>query len=160
MENTRSDFRHLSPYEYLKQLQYEYVCSNLRNRLYNREVDKNYWAKIAETKKKKISEIAERNSLPTIFDDEDMLKYYNELVYLGKPFPSFYYRNEETKKRLIEWDHYHYYKINEYFRINLNGEILVGQLIKYHVFDSIAKFKIENTEEQIDINLSKVIRIL
>lgn len=150
----------LNIYEYLEQLQVEYVSIDLRRRLYNREHDRNYWAKMGEYKKIKIQEIANKNQLPTIFNDQDVFRKTEEKVYVGKSFPMFFYKNIETENRLKPWDHFHYYRINSPFRVELFGQQLIAEIKEYKLFESTAKFKILATDEIIEINLENAFRIL
>jgi hypothetical protein len=114
--------KNLSTFDYLQVLQLEYTVCMLRKRIYPREVDRNYWGGVCESKKKNILDISERNRLPTIFEDQDIDKSFKNMVYLDKYFPLFTYRDEVQRLKQEKWDKAHYYRRGESFRVFLNGE--------------------------------------
>ena len=80
--------RHLSPFDYLDILQEEYICNDIRTKIYVRRADKDHFRRVLENKKHKIQSIADKNSLSTIFDSKDQYnKYWHRIVpEWGLPF--------------------------------------------------------------------------
>jgi hypothetical protein len=150
--------RNLSLVDYMIQLQLEYVCAKLRQRIYTREIDKNYWGGVAESKKINIENISERNMLPTMFLSEEIEQDCKQKIYIGKSFPMFLYRNEDQKKKQEKWDYYYYYKFGEDFRFEINGETFMGKL--KGISNDFTKLTIFVQGEEMVVDSKKCFRIL
>ena len=59
--------RNLSVYEYLKELQVEYIVFELRRKIYQSQKDRRHFEKVLNFKETKIKDIARRNCLKSIF---------------------------------------------------------------------------------------------
>lgn len=64
--------RDLSILDFLKVLTDEYFLAEMRSKTYKRKSDRNYWLKVCRFKKDKIEDIALRNRLPSIFNNQDL----------------------------------------------------------------------------------------
>lgn len=82
--------RHLSVAEYFLQVQKEYLIADFRRKIYFSPKDKNYWARVCEYKKVRITKISERNKLHSIFNSEEKLNELRRELFdsFGRPkFP-------------------------------------------------------------------------
>lgn len=68
--------RNQSPLEYLDALQIEYFQNYLRNRIYPKINDRNFYKKVMGLKQVKIEDISSRNGLPNIFTDKTIHEEY------------------------------------------------------------------------------------
>lgn len=66
--------RNLSKSEYFDAIQREYIIANFKRRFYNKTKDKEYYAKVARFKAEKINDIANRNNLISVINDEQKYK--------------------------------------------------------------------------------------
>lgn len=101
--------RKLSVHELFNILQEEYIICRLRSTIYLKSHLKEYWGRVADGKKRKILDIAKKNSLPCIFDHKDIEKEYSKRVFRVKGYPHFYYTSKEAKGRQEYWDLWNYY---------------------------------------------------
>lgn len=62
--------RHISVYDYLQALQQEYICLEIRSKIYVHKNDRDYFKKLMEKKAQNILALAKKNELACIFDDE------------------------------------------------------------------------------------------
>lgn len=62
--------RNLSKSEYFDVIQREYIIADFKRRFYNKTKDKEYYAKVARFKAEKINDIANRNNLISVINDE------------------------------------------------------------------------------------------
>jgi len=73
--------RHQSLYDFLECLQLEYVTVELRSKIYPSISDKKYYKKVMGYKLEKVEDIALRNDLPTIFNNDEKRREIYEMVY-------------------------------------------------------------------------------
>ena len=66
--------RNLSKSEYFDAIQREYIIADFKRRFYNKTKDKEYYAKVARFKAEKINDIANRNNLISVINDEQKYK--------------------------------------------------------------------------------------
>ena len=66
--------RNLSKSEYFDAIQREYIIADFKRRFYNKTKDKEYYAKVAKFKAEKINDIANRNNLISVINDEQKYK--------------------------------------------------------------------------------------
>lgn len=133
MEKTRT----LSDREFLKVLQLEYFSYKLRALIYDQAEFKKMNNDIANKKKSKIVEIAQKFSLPNIFDSDELFKSFWEKEFLQKEgLPRFQY--SPKNKKVETWDKYCLLKV---------GETVIWKDIEYKikknypVYDSIKVLK-------------------
>lgn len=73
--------RDISVYDFLQALQQEYVCLEIRSKIYVHKNDRDYFKKLMDKKQQNIITLADKNALTTIFDsDEEYLKIWNKIV--------------------------------------------------------------------------------
>lgn len=72
--------RNLSKSEYFDAIQREYIIANFKRRFYNKTKDKEYYAKVARFKAEKINDIANRNNLISVINDEQKYKEVNKTL--------------------------------------------------------------------------------
>ncbi len=74
--NTKT--RKLSPVQYIKQLEIEWWICNFRRKIHPVNSQRRNLGKIANLKKERLIDISERNELPHIFIDSDLMKKLNQ----------------------------------------------------------------------------------
>lgn len=145
--------------EFLEALQNEYVVAELRSKIYPKQKDKRYWKdRVMQGKKDKIQQIAERNNLPTIFNDQRVKDtvYFN--IYDISGFPKFVYKNDEERQELEDKDFNNYYMHNTEFKIDQNGTIAYIKNVDSDT--EIAKLEVKDTGAVVERDLGEIARIL
>lgn len=125
--------RHLSILDFIETLQLEYIVADLRHKIYPKLKDKAYWGRVKEGKKATIQKLAEKNMLPSIFTDEEMLRTLEQKVYRPVSYPLFTYRDDNHKMEQEYYDFLYYYLKGADVRVDDNGEVLVGKITKEYV---------------------------
>lgn len=73
--------RHISTFDFLQALQQEYICLDIRSKIYISKEDRSYFKTLLDKKKGNIQTLAERNDLATIFNDQrEYRKQWNRVV--------------------------------------------------------------------------------
>lgn len=129
-ELSRPKSRDLSLLDYFETLQIEWICADLRRRIYPKIKDKNYWTRVATGKRDTIERLAEKNKLFSIFDDENMLRKFEKEVYKENSFPEFVYKDENNKTEQKFWDLHSYLYINSNVRVMIAGETKIGKITR------------------------------
>lgn len=129
MEN-KEKTRHQTIYEFLECLQLEYVNLELRKKIYPFANDKKYYKRTMEFKKQKIVDIATRNRLSTIFDDEQVkAKIYNQCIPQWG-LPIFIYQSEDDYNNQRHWDIINYFAVGSEVKILMDdNSIAIGTII-------------------------------
>ena len=145
MNNNREKDRDISILDYFKVLQQEFLYFELKVKIYPSAKDKEYFKKIMDFKKSKIIDIAEKNSLSTIFDsdvnmEESRALFFNEY---GNP------------NRLGKRDWYFYYKIGADFSYEGKGV----KIKRYNLTVKVASIELDSGEV-IEVSLDDISRIL
>lgn len=112
METRREKTRNLSVAEYYAVLQKEYLIAEFRKKIYYSPKDRAYYERVMDHKREKISDIASRNNLDSIFTSPEVLRGVREELFdpVGHPvFP------------LTEEDQRHYFAVGNEF--SYHGEI-------------------------------------
>ena len=146
--------RKLSIYQYFEILQKEWLVADLRCRIYQNIKDKGFWLKVREGKRVKIANIAEKNKLPTIFDDLELKKDLERAIYNDYTYPNFHYKDEDHMRTQGYWDLLNYYSKDSEVRFEHEGEIKVGKVIEYVPFSKnirIQCVKTKNIEEVLSL---------
>lgn len=157
--------------DYLAALQEEYVIAELRKKIYPNIKDRNYYSRVMDAKRKKIENISDRNSLPSIFSDTRILGVYQDKVYTwGIPF--FKYRNEDHRNESWKFDMANYYSKGADIRIKdsdgekdaviVNSRTLEDVLFRGNgeVDESKMGVKVKVSEETFLVLLENIRRIL
>lgn len=152
--------RNQSPLEFYESLQLEYICAELRAKIYPKISDKNYWRRVQNGKKESIESFATRNNLPSIFDDSDLERDMKKIIYKEKGYPNFIYKDEEQKTNQEYRDKEYYYNVGAQVRLEYFSEIKIATIIEYRPFSSNITLKIENVDENVVVKVSEVTRIL
>lgn len=153
-----SKSRPLSPYQFFEVVQIEYICAVLRARIYQGVKDRTYWNRVAEGKKVKINEIADRNSLPSIFTDSDLMDTLSKRVYVEGTTPCFVYKNEDHKLQQEYYDFYYYYSVGKEVRFLLDSEMVVGVIKSYKTFSQ--NIEVEYKGKVLTLPTKLVMRVL
>jgi len=73
--------RNISTFDFLQALQKEYICLEIRSKIYISRNDKEYFKKLMDKKKSSILAISKKNSLPNIIESEDeYLQVWKQVV--------------------------------------------------------------------------------
>ena len=150
--------RKLSVTELFDVLQEEYIVCQLRAKIYLKPHLKEYWEKVSEGKKKKIVDIAKKNSLPSIFDHKKIEDEYSEKVFRTKGYPHFYYTSKEVKSQQEYWDLWNYYYKDSAVKVFFDDkEPEDGTVVKNDIEERKVLVKIDN--KQYLVSMEKVTRI-
>lgn len=111
--------RKLTPAEYFKQLQIEYIATKVRLAIYTAEKDLQYYEKVLQQKKQDIEGLAIRNGFTkTVANDIDKFNIY-ALDFLENGFPKFVYYSKRKNQLVFEkLDFFKYYSKNDWFLID------------------------------------------
>lgn len=151
--------RKLGIYEFFEILQIEWIVADLRLRLYPKEKDKAYWKKVRDGKRKTIDEIADKNKLPTMFNDSSLKADMESRVFRESSFPDFHYKDANNEMSQSVYDLMYYYSKDADVRCTVLGETKVG---KVKSFKSFEKFVTVAFKDDVELRLpiSEVTRIL
>jgi len=151
--------RNQSIFEYFETLQIEWLCADLRTRIYPKLKDKAHWGKVKDGKRQTIENIAEKNKgLPTIFTDQDLRSDLESRIYREKGYPIFSYRDEEQRQLQEPLDLMYYYNKDIDVRCELYGEVKVGKVDSYVPYSRNIAVKIG--DQVITFSVDEVTRIL
>lgn len=108
--------RKLSPIEYLKQLQKEYVLTKVRLAIYNLQKDLNYYSRVLAQKEADITSMAIRNGFTkTVLNDCSKFDEFADGL-LADGYPKFMYysnaKNRHAVERVEKLDFIKYYRKN------------------------------------------------
>ena len=151
-------------FEFFITLQKEYIVAEIRKKIYPDIKGKEKSEEIMKGKKRKIYDMAVKNSLKTIFpdmkvgevslyDEQLRIDLYRE-IYGDCDFPNFIYRDDVQKQRLGFKDRKCYYSVGSDFKTP-NG---IGILEEVNLDDKICQIKIK--DEVISFMMSEISRIL
>jgi len=142
--------RNLSALEYLKVLEDEWWVCNLRKKIYPSKKDKDYYNNSANLKKSRIIEISERNDLPHIFNNKDMMKDLNRKFSSKGGYPTFPKQNENDIRN--------YFMKNSDVRcfLGFNDEekpiIKIGKIIDFDINKNIVTVVLEKENQELLCN--------
>lgn len=150
--------RNQSTYEFFEILQIEYLVAELRVKIYPKLKDKEFWKRTCEGKKATILDIAGRNRLPTVFDDDQLEQALKQRIYRNESYPLFVYRDENHKNNQEYYDLLYYYNKDAEVRFDYFGEVKVGRVKEYRPFSKEITLIFDGKEDKLPV--SKVTRIL
>jgi len=101
--------RIISINDFYTRLQLEYLSYRLRYEIYQRPFDKKKFMDICIKKREKIEQIAFRNCLPSIFNNDNSRNKYISRFFKEKGLPNFCYRDEYQSIVKGYWDAYYYF---------------------------------------------------
>ncbi len=152
--------RNLPIFDYLEKLQNEYVIAELRKKIYFKKKDKAYWEKIMIYKKEIITDISQRNNLPSLFTDaEEKIRQYG-IVYKEKGCPMFTYKDEVQKLDLHKKDIYNYYTVQSDFKVIMEEGVKVGVLTEVNFEKQVVWIKLRGEADVKPYSIKNVARIL
>lgn len=152
--------RNLSTYEYLQILQVEYIVAELRRKIYVKKKDKSYYSRVLEGKERKIKDICQRNSLPSLFEDGGVRAGCYANVYPATGYPDFHYKNDEQIQEFKAKDFYYYFYKGSDFRVVEEGVTKVGTLISVDEENQVAYIKLKGDESDRPFSINSVARII
>lgn len=130
--------RDLSPFDYLKALQLEYICAELRKKIYHSPKDKEFYKGLMLNKKIKIEDISFKNRLSNIFNDIEVKKELYLEIYNSKGLPNFIYRNKEHESIFKEQDICNYYLLGEEVKVETDT-IIFGKIFSVNISQSMVE---------------------
>lgn len=143
----------ITPQRLFEVLQQEYLICILRAKIYPLQKLKDYWQNLADKKKEKIFYTKQKYGLLSIFDDERILKEFENKTYNQFGFPNFYYPNEKVKEQQIYWDIRNYYclgSIVEFMDSEDNYKIKKGVIKKLDVEEKLVTIESESAENIVE----------
>lgn len=166
IEAAKSKSRNQSTYEFFEALQIEYLVHELRVKIYPKLKDKDFHKRVCEGKKATILDIAQRNRLPTIFDDDQLEQALKARIYRSESYPIFVYRDENHKNNQEYYDLLYYYNKGAEVRFDYFGDVKVGRVKEYRPFSKEITLTFEDrdgdkrVQKEEKLPVSKVTRIL
>jgi hypothetical protein len=149
--------RNISVYDYLQALQQEYICLEIRNKIYAHKDDRNYFRSLMDKKKQNIIALARKNDLTSIFDDEDEYLVVWDKIVPHYGLPKFIYNivNVSDKQltfpykgTVVEVLETGKYGVTE--RVNFSDNTVTitvdGQLARYG-YDDVKRLNHQDTDE-------------
>lgn len=155
--------RDLSIFEYAYNLQKEYICAEIRLKIFQKKY-RSYWTRVMSGKKAKIEDITTRNSLNNIFTSrEEYLEVYSKIVPEWGA-PSFTYRDEAQRDRLGKWDRIYFFNNSAEVKVlTEDNKIAIGTILDNSLCSAeypTVVVKIKGLEKSLPIPLKRVSRIL
>lgn len=153
--NSINKSRNLSVVELFEILQSEYVVCELRAKIYPLDKHKDYWRDLMGKKKVKIIDIAKKNALFSIFDDERIKIDYDKKIIPDLGFPNFIYKDDAQRLLQEKWDIHNYYLPNteatvydsdssKFVRGVIKSVDFANQKIKVEINTTIKEFDLES----------------
>lgn len=159
MNSTKS--RNLSIFDYIEILQEEYMCFDIRSKIYRFKVHKDYWNLVKEGKKKSIIEICKRNSLPSIFTSHIEAERVGKKVFIGLPYPKFSYKDEKFRAQWEQWDEKNYFNRDANVKVEMpEGAMLYGSITGYDYNTKLVTVRVRGEDVVREVNKDQVTRIL
>jgi len=135
--------RNLSVVQYFEQIQKEYLIAKFRSKIYFNPRDKAYYKRVMRYKSEKINEIAQRNTLKSILNDESKYEEYRgKLFNFGSPL-----------FKLTEEDERNYYTKGNDFSYN-------GDVYSLEGVNEDGTLSLKSSDKIISVNKNKAFRIL
>ena len=150
--------RNLSPYQFFQILQVEWIVADLRTRIYPKGKNRDYWEKVKEGKEIKFTQIADKNTLPTILTDEEMRRSLESKVYNEKGLPNFLYKDEAQRDAQEPLDLAYYYNKGTEVRFMYLADQKIGIVKSYLPYKDPIIVIAE--EQEYTVNVKEVTRIL
>lgn len=157
--------RNLPLVDYLKQLQLEYICAELRSKIYPEVNNKKFYKTLMERKRAKFEDICTKNGeLPNILNNKELkYKLYKE-IYGDKGLPKFLYKDESSEITFKESDIRNYYSIGADVKISLEDsdkKIIFAKIIGINLKAEIVEVEERESGKHLGIfNMNDVTRIL
>jgi hypothetical protein len=154
--------RDLSYYKYFEQLQLEYIQAEVRKKIYPSLSDKSFYKRVMEGKKEKIEDLAIRNNLKSIFNNENVKVEKYKLFFNESGLPNFFYRSDQDKTINSDKDKRYYYMVGSEVRVkDLENKEKIGKIDSVSFSTQTASIEFEEGKEFINIfDLDKITRIL
>lgn len=148
--------------EFFEILQKEYICAEIRERIFS-QTHSNYWKSVMEGKKEKIQNISKRNRFLSIFDNEkEYLRIFSKVV-PEWGLPEFLYVSDNQRQKISKWDKLLFFsKGCEVKVLQEDGTYLVGEVLdNYNVLDNNPRLvvKIKKTSNKLHLPINRVSRI-
>lgn len=149
--------RNISVYEFLHALQQEYICLEIRSKIYVHREDREYFHRLMEKKKANIVALSEKNGLSSIFDgNEYYMKIWNQIV-PEYGLPKFIYNIVNVSKKQLTFpykgtavrvlatgEHGVTERVN--FSDNTVTVMVDGQLARF-AYDEVQRLNHQDTDE-------------
>jgi len=144
MINLREKDRDISILDYFNVLQQEYLYFELKTKVYPSHKDKAHFRKVMELKRSKIEDIADKNRLTSMFNDDEKMSVQR----------SEFYNDGGIPKQLGNRDWYYYYKLGSDFSYQ-------GKGVKLFSYDrpNQTAVVIEDDDEKL-VDITEIARIL
>ena len=149
--------RDISLIDLYSNLQLEFISYYVRSKTYCKDHAANY-KEICKQKFEKIDVISRKNSLVSIFNDEETkLKYINRFLNeTGEP--NFTYKDNEIKQKMSRWDNFYFFNKGASVKFIINGSTKLGIVFHNNKYDKILTIKDEFNKE-FELHYSCVTRL-
>ena len=152
--------RNLSVEQLFEILQEEYVVCQLRVKIYPHEKHQQYWLELAEKKKDKIIDIAQKNRLFSIFDSKKLEQDFNKRIIPEIGFPNFIYKDDHQRLMQEKWDIHNYYTPQAKVRVYCEEGQLVGTIYSTNFAAQVVTVKLDGESQNKDFSIESITRIL
>lgn len=159
-ENEKLKTKDQSRFEYMEALQYEYLCAELRKKIYRRGKDKEFWQKVMDGKKDKIVNIGNRNGLPTIFSDSRIKNDTLDTIIRDRGMPNFKYDDIPNADEIIWKDYINYYARETEVKVHYGDDIKIGTIKYVNTPQERVKVHLKDEDHTEWVDIEDVTRIL
>ena len=119
----KSSSRKLTIAEYFEQIQREYLITEFRRKIYPLAKDKGYFTRVAKYKKRRIDDIANRNYMNSIFNDDLKRQEIKLQLFDSNGYPKFDMTDEDRKNYFLAGSDF-VFEGNIYKVVSVDGEKL------------------------------------
>lgn len=152
--------RKQSIFQFFEALQFEWICNDLREIIYPYATDKLHWKIVKDGKKVKIENIAIKNNLPTIFDDEEMMSTLKQKIYRTTGLPNFLYKDNRQRATQEYYDMLFFFHKGIDVRIDIAGEVVVCKITHYKPYEMTLCAKRLDNSEPVVVDIKECARIM
>jgi len=143
--------RHISILKFFEVLQREYYIAEIRKKIYPSPKDKKYYKKVMDFKKQKIEDIALKNNLDSIFNNDEEKRNYILQIYPVIGLPKFELTNDDI---------INYYNEGAEVRVNIEEKKLTGHIVRATLEKNLVFVKLKGESIEKPFNFQVVTRIL
>lgn len=146
---------------YFNSLQIEYIICMIRSKVYTKTKDKVFYRKTMKFKETKISDIALRNRISSIFDSSDAFEEFRFIVCREKGYPNFVYKDQRDREENESKDFRYYYSEGSDVKVTVDdNNYVLGVVISAHSESKTVEVRLKGSSEPSIHSITNVTRIL
>lgn len=154
-----SKSRNIPLTSYYSNLQLEWLSYYIRSKIYRKDFADNY-SQICAGKKEKILGISNKNLLPSIFSNKQILDKYLEELIPCFGTPNFQYKNKEVETKMKRWDVFYYFcKGTSIKFIDQEENIKTGVITKNDKNSEVLEVECNENKQRYFLHYTKASRI-